>query len=216
MRGPTSPNVKTRARCKLDSAKTVSLADSKPFETDIASQLQEGEAKKILTKKRQRERTLPLHLKGSSPPHENWEEEEVAPPSKKKQKTAMSSPEVKYEEKRLRRFRENPPQSYLDRFSRANSQRCVHRTNTVFIRMISNSKRRMFVINRTRIEVENFSEEQIEIAGSTGNIYHVNICLVPSCTCPDNKKGNQCKHIIYVRESSVPRVNLNSTNFFLS
>jgi hypothetical protein len=23
---------------------------------------------------------------------------------------------------------------------------------------------------------------------------------VPSCTCPDAEKGNQCKHIVFVRE----------------
>lgn len=31
-----------------------------------------------------------------------------------------------------------------------------------------------------------------------GNIYHITIDKQPSCTCPDNQKGNQCKHIVYV------------------
>ncbi len=36
------------------------------------------------------------------------------------------------------------------------------------------------------------------MAGTTGNIYSITINQVPSCTCPDNQKGNQCKHIVYV------------------
>lgn len=41
-------------------------------------------------------------------------------------------------------------------------------------------------------------EETVELTGSTGNIYSVHIAQQPSCTCPHNRKGNQCKHIIYV------------------
>jgi hypothetical protein len=40
--------------------------------------------------------------------------------------------------------------------------------------------------------------EKVIVAGSTGNVYTVTIGLVPSCDCPHAKKGNQCKHIIYV------------------
>lgn len=36
------------------------------------------------------------------------------------------------------------------------------------------------------------------VAGSTGNLYTVHIKQVPECDCPHAKKGNQCKHIIYV------------------
>lgn len=36
------------------------------------------------------------------------------------------------------------------------------------------------------------------MAGSTGNIYHITIDKVPSCDCPHARKGNQCKHIVYV------------------
>jgi hypothetical protein len=61
---------------------------------------------------------------------------------------------------------------------------------------------RMFVISRTRSDTDSIPQETIEIAGTTGNIYHVTIGLLPSCTCPDNNKGNQCKHIIYV---SIPQ-----------
>ena len=49
-------------------------------------------------------------------------------------------------------------------------------------------------------------EEQVDIAGTTGNIYTVIIGKEPSCTCPDARKGNQCKHIVYVRDifDSIP------------
>jgi hypothetical protein len=41
-------------------------------------------------------------------------------------------------------------------------------------------------------------EEKVLIAGTTGNIYTVHIGQIPTCNCPHAKKGNQCKHIIYV------------------
>lgn len=56
----------------------------------------------------------------------------------------------------------------------------------------------MFVIDRHRYEEDGIPMETVELAGSTGNIYHVTIGKVPNCTCPDNQKGNQCKHIVYV------------------
>ena len=36
------------------------------------------------------------------------------------------------------------------------------------------------------------------MTGSTGNIYHVHVARIPTCTCPHSRKGNQCKHLIYV------------------
>lgn len=85
------------------------------------------------------------------------------------------------EEKRLKRFRAKPPVSYLDRLERAKGQR-------------------MFMIDRDRTLSEDgaHEEEVFSMAGTTGNIYQVTISKVPSCTCPDAKKGNQCKHIVYV------------------
>jgi len=38
----------------------------------------------------------------------------------------------------------------------------------------------------------------LAVLGSTGNIYNVELCKVPSCTCPDHAKGNLCKHILFV------------------
>lgn len=67
----------------------------------------------------------------------------------------------------------------------------------------------MFVIERTRRGTDEVPEELIVMAGSTGNLYNINIGLVPSCTCPDNKKGNQCKHIIYVNILWIALVSIN-------
>jgi hypothetical protein len=88
-------------------------------------------------------------------------------------------------EKRLRKQRSRPPGTYLKRLERVRSQR-------------------MFLIDRHRSQGEDgtHEEEVFDIAGSTGNIYQVKIAKVPSCTCPDASKGNQCKHIIYVSSRS--------------
>ena len=85
------------------------------------------------------------------------------------------------EEKRLRRYRNKAPTSYLERLDRIRTQR-------------------MFLIDRNRKTSadETHEEEIFDIAGSTGNIYQVTINKKPGCTCPDASKGNQCKHIIYV------------------
>jgi hypothetical protein len=86
------------------------------------------------------------------------------------------------DEKRLRRFRQKPPQSYLERLARARTQR-------------------MFLIERNRTLSSDglHEEETLDIAGSTGNVYQVTISKVPNCSCPDSRKGNHCKHIVYVR-----------------
>jgi hypothetical protein len=83
------------------------------------------------------------------------------------------------EEKRLRRHRAAPPQSYLKIKERAMTQRLT-------------------VLSRERCGTDDVPEEKVIMAGSTGNVYTQNIGLLPSCDCPHAKKGNQCKHIIYV------------------
>ncbi|KAF9738637.1 hypothetical protein PMIN06_001950 [Paraphaeosphaeria minitans] len=85
----------------------------------------------------------------------------------------------KYEEKRLRQFRSRPPRSYLVIKERALGQRLT-------------------VISRERVGTDDEPKEKITMAGSTGNVYTQHIGNVPSCDCPHAKKGNQCKHIIYV------------------
>jgi len=82
-------------------------------------------------------------------------------------------------EKRARVHRKHAPQSYLTVKERALTQRLT-------------------VLSRERCGSDNVPEEDVLIAGSTGNVYTVSIGLEPSCNCPHAKKGNQCKHIVYV------------------
>lgn len=84
------------------------------------------------------------------------------------------------EEKRLRRARAKPPVTYLERLSRVKTQR-------------------MFLIDRERSMSQDGTHkvEEFSIAGTTGNIYKVVVSKVPTCTCPDGAKGNQCMYILY-------------------
>jgi hypothetical protein len=101
----------------------------------------------------------------------------AAAPSPRKKSRKEKPPE----ERRLRVFRKHAPQSFLERLERVRSQH-------------------MFLIDRERtFSTDSSNEEEVfDIAGTTGNIYKVKISRMPSCTCPDAKKGNQCKHIVYV------------------
>jgi hypothetical protein len=85
------------------------------------------------------------------------------------------------DEKRLKPFRKHAPKTYLERLDRVRFQR-------------------MFLIDRERkTSADGRHEEEVfDLAGTTGNIYQVTISRQPRCTCPDNLKGNQCKHIVYV------------------
>ena len=56
---------------------------------------------------------------------------------------------------------------------------------------------RMVVIGRSRTGTDDCPTEDIDVVGSTGNIYRVTIDKVPTCTCPDSRKGNECKHKVY-------------------
>ncbi|KAH8730091.1 hypothetical protein GQ44DRAFT_700812 [Phaeosphaeriaceae sp. PMI808] len=82
-------------------------------------------------------------------------------------------------EKRLKRYRAAPPQSYIAIKGRALTQRLI-------------------VLSRERRGTDQVPEEMVIMAGSTGNVYTQRIGLVPSCDCPHAKKGNHCKHIVYV------------------
>lgn len=98
------------------------------------------------------------------------DEDDIGKTPSKKRKTKSSAGE-----KRLRRFRAHPPGTFLQKLDRASTQR-------------------MIVLSRTRTSP---ISEDIDIVGSTGNIYTVSIDHEPSCTCPDSKKGNECKHKVY-------------------
>jgi hypothetical protein len=83
-------------------------------------------------------------------------------------------------EKRLRRWRAHAPSAYRDVRERALTQR-------------------MFVLDRQRSESDpEAPSETISLAGTTGNIYTITIDKLPTCDCPHARKGNQCKHIVYV------------------
>ncbi|KAI9697034.1 MAG: hypothetical protein M1836_004995 [Candelina mexicana] len=116
-------------------------------------------------------------LKGSADTTTNCEHKEAKTSLKRRKPKATI--EDGGEEKRLRRFRSSAPKTYQEKLERAVTQR-------------------MFVIGRTRRGTPEVPEEAIDLAGTTGNIYQVTIGKEPMCTCPDNQKGNQCKHIIYV------------------
>jgi hypothetical protein len=83
-------------------------------------------------------------------------------------------------EKRLRRWRTRPPGAYREVRERALTQR-------------------MFALDRVRTnDNPEHPSETISLAGTTGNVYTIVVDKVPSCDCPHAKKGNQCKHIVYV------------------
>ncbi|KAJ4137333.1 hypothetical protein NW768_002917 [Fusarium equiseti] len=83
-------------------------------------------------------------------------------------------------EKRLRKFRDEPPKHWQGVYDRALSER-------------------FYVLNRTRVGTDSCPEEIVEMTGSTGNIYNVHIGRRISCNCPHHMRGYaQCKHICFV------------------
>ncbi|CAK3794974.1 hypothetical protein AC579_8820 [Lecanosticta acicola] len=101
-------------------------------------------------------------------------------------KPAKKKTKPKDEERRLKRFRAKLPGAYHDIRHRALTQR-------------------MFVIDRQRHapkqeegSLVEHATETISLAGTTGNIYTIDIDRVPTCDCPHARKGNQCKHLVYV------------------
>ena len=53
------------------------------------------------------------------------------------------------------------------------------------------------VVSRTRDGTDDCPTEDIDVIGTTGNIYRVTINNLPECTCPDSQKGNECEHKVY-------------------
>lgn len=82
-------------------------------------------------------------------------------------------------EKRLRRFRPKPPQSFDEVYQRALTQR-------------------FYVLSRKYRGTPEFPEEVVKLTGSTGNIYKVTVAQEPRCNCPHGEAGNQCKHQLFV------------------
>ncbi|KAL0477728.1 RING finger and U-box domain-containing protein [Acrasis kona] len=73
--------------------------------------------------------------------------------------------------------------------------RTLSMTQNVRDRLERAKGQRMFMVSR---QMKDPREMTFAILGSVGNIYTVIINKTPHCTCPDNEKGNLCKHIIFV------------------
>ncbi|UNI23238.1 hypothetical protein JDV02_009071 [Purpureocillium takamizusanense] len=99
-----------------------------------------------------------------------------SPPSRKRKAEAGASPT---EEKRARRFRAQAPQAFHAVYERALAQR-------------------FYVLKRTPDGTADCPTETFEMTGSTGNVYTVHIGRQPQCNCPHARKGNQCKHVLYI------------------
>lgn len=101
----------------------------------------------------------------------------TSPPSSargKKRKADDPKPE-----KRAARFRSSCPQAISQRIERALHQR-------------------LYLINQTDESKEGALCKKFAVLGSTGNVYDVRIEQRPSCSCPDARKGDICKHILFI------------------
>ncbi|AEO54530.1 hypothetical protein MYCTH_2297186 [Thermothelomyces thermophilus ATCC 42464] len=99
------------------------------------------------------------------------------------------------------RYRPQPPKSFHDLYLRATTQRFY------VLSRVRRGKRRPLATSSSgpdggAAEEEQEEEEElsetVELTGSTGNIYTVTISRQPTCDCPHARKGNQCKHVVYV------------------
>ncbi|PFH59732.1 hypothetical protein XA68_11942 [Ophiocordyceps unilateralis] len=125
-------------------------------------------------------RERPIDLCNSSDDDDDGDND--APPAKKQHLAGdNSNKQAATSEKRLRKFRTHPPQSFDVLYDRALSQRFC-------------------VLERIRGGDAECPEETVLLAGSTGNVYTVHIGREPRCDCPHALRGNQCKHVLYVLE----------------
>lgn len=89
-------------------------------------------------------------------------------------------PPVDNEEKRARPFRKHATADIAARIGRAITQR-------------------LYLINQTDVSTPGNLERKYAVLGSTGNLYDVNICKLPTCSCPDFGRSRLCKHILFVQ-----------------
>ncbi|KAL2223450.1 RING finger domain protein [Thermoascus aurantiacus ATCC 26904] len=170
----SSPPTRTLNASYMESAEVVSTAKRKRAADDGLEAVKSAKRKKNVATATSGLVDV-VNLTGGSSPVDTTT---TATPKKRKSKST-TSPGAQLPERRARVFRKHPPRSYLEKLARATSQR-------------------MYVIGRMRGGSEECPEERVDIVGTTGNIYHVFVGKEPTCTCPDARKGNQCKHIIYV------------------
>ncbi|RDA91543.1 hypothetical protein CP533_4375 [Ophiocordyceps camponoti-saundersi (nom. inval.)] len=112
----------------------------------------------------------------SGPIEQRRREAVLSGPIEQRRREAVLSGPI---EQRLRRFRPAPPKSFWAVHDRAMTQRFC-------------------VLGRQRGGDELCPEESFILAGSTGNVYTIRIARQLSCDCPHARKGNQCKHVIFV------------------
>lgn len=80
--------------------------------------------------------------------------------------------------------------------------RYVARPNTAVSERIERAfQHRLYLIDKKPVvgdDAGHPSAFEFFVLGATGNVYCVRLDLKPSCTCPDFKRGNTCKHILFV------------------
>ncbi|KAJ3548010.1 hypothetical protein NMY22_g1441 [Coprinellus aureogranulatus] len=100
---------------------------------------------------------------------------QLSVPAKRGRK--KKDPNAPVPEKRQAMFKKHCPQNIMERLERV-------RTQT------------FFMVDRRRNDGE--LREEFSVLGSTGNIYTVMVDKLPKCDCPDARKGNHCKHILFI------------------
>lgn len=131
--------------------------------------------------------------------------ESSVPSTLVKTKRASPTKSAPASEKRLKRFRTHPPQAYLEKLHRAQTQRMF-----VLDRTRTKSASKIPALPSTPLSTSEEAPhdpghkaepplETVILAGTTGNVYTVTISQLPTCNCPDyTRNKSQCKHIIYV------------------
>lgn len=112
------------------------------------------------------------------------------PPSQAKATTTTGG--TTKPEKRLKQYRSKPTIKITERIQRAISQR-LYLINTSPITTTTYPQQ-----HNNNNNNNNGQSITFHVLGSTGNVYDVTICRLPSCTCIDHSKGNLCKHILFV------------------
>ncbi|KAK3694194.1 SWIM zinc finger protein [Podospora appendiculata] len=131
-------------------------------------------------------------------------EDESCPPTNPQKKTRIKAETSEPSEKRLRRYQLRPGHRpiqltlslpRLPQFSDDWMELVVVSFADIYDRATS---QRFYVLSGTPRGTAECPEETVELTGSTGNIYTVEIARQPTCDCPHSLKGNQCKHVVYV------------------
>ncbi|XP_024387869.1 uncharacterized protein [Physcomitrium patens] len=95
--------------------------------------------------------------------------------------------------KRARKLEAEPPEKRLSRFVRKPSMAVKERIQRAY-------NHRLYLIDKKMMDSEESLLTGCEffVLGATGNVYSVKLEKLPSCTCPDARRGNICKHFLFV------------------